>query len=73
MGRSMLKRLKRRASVRVDRNDLTIEYGLVSPQAMSRGCDGRIRVRQILVIPGANLDTLTVLQQQPRWTLKSPI
>jgi hypothetical protein len=62
--RTMLERLKRRTSVRVHRDDLTVHDSLGRCKSLSQGGYERIIFRQILIIPRADLNPWAILQQQ---------
>jgi hypothetical protein len=64
MGRAMLERLERGSAFRIERNDFPVEQRGIGLETAGGGSDRRIGRRQIVIVPGADLDVPTVLEQE---------
>jgi len=63
MPASVLQALERRPPVLAQRDNLSIEHDLVDPLAPPRGRNAGIHCGQVLVVAGADLNILAVLDQ----------
>src|SRR5687767_11688249 len=60
----MLERLERWTPLSIERDDLTIDHRLVGVQPRACRRDSRIHPGDVLVLPGPELDSLLVLDDQ---------
>jgi len=59
----MLQGLERRPAVLAERDELSVEHDLLDLLAPPRGSNAWVHRGQVLIVPGADLDVLAVLDQ----------